>query len=126
MLQSGRVVRRREGCIPGGRLPAHEAFTVGLFGCLARTPAALVGVALADAVGDRRTQNIPGTTDEYPNWRMPLCNGDGEAVLLEDLPEVGLVEAVVNAAKGARLVPARLLLGSPPVALTASQRPDYV
>ena len=36
------------------------------------------GVSLADAVGDRRPQNLPGTTDEYPNWRVPLCDGDGD------------------------------------------------
>ena len=42
-------------------------------------------MALTDAVGDRRPQNLPGTTDQYPNWRVPLCDGDGRAVLLEDL-----------------------------------------
>jgi 4-alpha-glucanotransferase len=42
-------------------------------------------VSLADAVGDRRPQNLPGTTDQYPNWRVPLCDGEGRAVLLEDL-----------------------------------------
>ena len=51
-----------------------------------QTPSALLGVALADAVGERRTQNQPGTADEYPNWRIPLCGPDGEAVLLDDLP----------------------------------------
>jgi 4-alpha-glucanotransferase len=45
----------------------------------------LIGVALTDAVGDRRPQNLPGTTDQYPNWRIPLCDGQGRAVLLEDL-----------------------------------------
>jgi len=42
-------------------------------------------VSLADAAGDRRPQNLPGTTDQYPNWRVPLCDGEGQAVLLEDL-----------------------------------------
>jgi 4-alpha-glucanotransferase len=23
-------------------------------------------------VGDRRQPNLPGTTDEYPNWRLPI------------------------------------------------------
>ena len=32
----------------------------------------LLALSLADAVGDVRTQNQPGTTDEYPNWRVPL------------------------------------------------------
>ena len=36
------------------------------------TPARLLVVSLTDAVGDRRTQNQPGTIDEYPNWRVPL------------------------------------------------------
>jgi 4-alpha-glucanotransferase len=40
---------------------------------------------LTDAVGDRRTQNQPGTTDEYPNWRIPLTGPDGRPVLLEDV-----------------------------------------
>jgi 4-alpha-glucanotransferase len=87
---------------PGQALTAHD-MAVAMYGYLGLTPSLMVGIALVDAVGDRRTQNIPGTTDEYPNWRMPLCNGDGEAVLLEDLPEIPLIEAVVNAAKGTRL-----------------------
>ena len=51
-----------------------------------QTPSVLIGVALADAVGERRTQNQPGTGDEYPNWRIPLCGPDGQAILLDDLP----------------------------------------
>jgi 4-alpha-glucanotransferase len=49
------------------------------------TPSRLLGLALTDAVGDRRTQNQPGTLDEYPNWRVPLTGPDGELVLLEDV-----------------------------------------
>ena len=52
---------------------------------LVRTPAKLVGIALADATGDRRTINQPGTYDEYPNWRLPLSDGVGRPVLLEDV-----------------------------------------
>ena len=29
---------------------------------------------------------MPGTVDEYPNWRIPLAGPDGQPVLLEDLP----------------------------------------
>ncbi len=50
---------------------------------LALTPARLLCVALTDAVGDRRTQNQPGTTDEYPNWRVPLAGPDGVPLPLE-------------------------------------------
>ncbi|MEC5198623.1 4-alpha-glucanotransferase [Arthrobacter sp. PL16] len=52
---------------------------------IAETPSVLLGVALADAVGERRTQNQPGTNDEYPNWQIPLADADGRAVLVEDL-----------------------------------------
>jgi 4-alpha-glucanotransferase len=54
-----------------------------LHGYLTLTPARLLCVALTDAVGDRRTQNQPGTTDEYPNWRVPLAGPDGVPIPLE-------------------------------------------
>jgi 4-alpha-glucanotransferase len=62
-----------------------ERVILALYRYLGRTPSRLLGVALTDAVGDRRTQNQPGTTDEYPNWRVPLTGPDGRAVLLEDV-----------------------------------------
>jgi 4-alpha-glucanotransferase len=52
---------------------------------LGRTPSRLLAISLADAVGDRRTQNLPGTTDEYPNWRVPLTGPDGQPVTLENV-----------------------------------------
>lgn len=52
---------------------------------LTRTPSRLLGVSLSDAVGDRRAQNQPGTSSEYPNWKLPLTDGSGLPVLLEDL-----------------------------------------
>jgi 4-alpha-glucanotransferase len=76
----------REGVLPGGATPSGEQFTAALYAYLARTPAVLIGVSLADAAGERRPQNVPGTTDEYPNWRIPLTDGAGDPVLLEDLP----------------------------------------
>ena len=76
------------------------AFTVALYGYLARTPSALIGVALADAVGDRRQQNLPGTISEYPNWRIPLCDEEGRPVLLEELPAHPGLRAIVTALRG--------------------------
>ena len=52
---------------------------------LLATPSRLRCLSLTDAVGERRTQNQPGTKDEYPNWRVPLGGPDGEPVLLEDV-----------------------------------------
>ena len=77
------LVRDRGLLDPG----ADEQSTVeALHRYLALSPSLMVGVSLVDAVGDRRTQNQPGTSDEYPNWRMPLTGPDGEVVLLDDLP----------------------------------------
>ncbi|WP_235779763.1 4-alpha-glucanotransferase [Sinomonas notoginsengisoli] len=56
-----------------------------LYALTALTPSSLLGVALVDAVGERQTQNQPGTHREHPNWRIPLTGPDGQAVLLEDL-----------------------------------------
>jgi 4-alpha-glucanotransferase len=55
---------------------------------------------VADAAGERRPQNIPGTVDEYPNWRIPLTGADGRPVLLDDLPAHAGVLAVARAVSG--------------------------
>ena len=52
---------------------------------LARTPCLLVAANLPDAVGDRRQPNMPGTTDAYPNWRLPVAGADGSPRALEDV-----------------------------------------
>jgi 4-alpha-glucanotransferase len=68
-----------------GSTDHDDEIVTALHDFLTRTPARLIGVSLADAVGERRTQNQPGTTDEYPNWRVPLAGRDGKPVLLDDL-----------------------------------------
>jgi 4-alpha-glucanotransferase len=94
--------------------PDPAEFTVALYAYLARTPAALVGISLADAVGERRPQNLPGTITQYPNWCVPLGDGDERPVLLEDLaahPGVRAVAEAVSRPLGGRVpgsaVPAR-------------------
>jgi hypothetical protein len=73
---------------------------IALYAYLTRTSAMLVGVSLAEAAGERRPQNLPGTVDEYPNWRIPLAGSDGVPVLLEDLPAHPGVRAVAKAVSG--------------------------
>jgi 4-alpha-glucanotransferase len=89
-----------QGLVSRGRRPDPDEFTAALYGYLARTPALLVGISLAEAVGERRSQNMPGTTDEYPNWKVPLCGASGAPVLLEDLPDVPVLRATVRAVTG--------------------------
>lgn len=62
-----------------------DTIVLALYRYLGRTPSRLLALSLTDAVGDRRTQNQPGTTDEYPNWRVPLAGPDGQTLLLEDV-----------------------------------------
>ncbi|MDQ1658420.1 MAG: 4-alpha-glucanotransferase [Cryptosporangiaceae bacterium] len=80
------------GLRPGSEQEAIEA----MHRYLTLTPARLIGVSLPDAVGDRRPQNLPGTSTEYPNWCVPLTDGDGEPVLLGDLSAHPQVKALVK------------------------------
>jgi 4-alpha-glucanotransferase len=75
-------LRRRGLLAPGA---GEEETVAALHRYLILSPARLLGVALTDAVGDRRTQNQPGTADEYPNWRVPLSAPDGRVLLLDDV-----------------------------------------
>ncbi|MFE9640104.1 4-alpha-glucanotransferase [Nocardiopsis alba] len=61
------------------------AVVAAMHAYLKATPARMLGVALTDVVGERRMQNQPGTSTEYPNWRIPLTSGEGEPVLVDEL-----------------------------------------
>ena len=56
-----------------------------LYRGLKGSPCKLMAASIVDAVGEKRTQNQPGTCNEYPNWRIPLADGDGNVVPLEEL-----------------------------------------
>jgi len=64
-----------------------EVFGLALHQALAASPARLLGVSLPDVFGDRRAQNQPGTDREYPNWCVPITDGHGQAVTIDDLFE---------------------------------------
>lgn len=65
--------------------PSERELVEALHRYIMGTPAVLLGVSLADAVGERRAQNQPGTDQEYPNWKVPLGDSSGNVVLIEDL-----------------------------------------
>ncbi|MFD3354884.1 4-alpha-glucanotransferase [Streptomyces fradiae] len=73
------------GLLEEGAARDEEAEIRAVYRFLRRTPARMTGVWLPDAVGDRRPQNLPGTSDQYPNWRLPIAGADGRPVTLEDL-----------------------------------------
>ncbi|GAA1433624.1 4-alpha-glucanotransferase [Microlunatus lacustris] len=73
----------RAGMMSAGA--GEEEMIEALHRFLTLTPSRLLCVALTDLVGDRQAQNQPGTTDEYPNWRVPLTGPTGEPLSLEDV-----------------------------------------
>ena len=78
-------VLREEGLLePGADL---EATVIALHRHLARTPSMLLGVSLVDCVGERRIQNQPGTDEEYPNWRIPLADPDGQVIGVDEIAD---------------------------------------
>lgn len=90
---------RAEGLL--GEDPDRDELVVAMHAFLARTPSLLVAAGLGDALGDPRQPNLPGTIDEYPNWRLPIAAPTDEGlrpVLLDELydhPGVGrLTEAL--------------------------------
>jgi len=86
-----------------------EKIVLAMHRMLSWTPSKVLNAALVDAVGDRRTQNQPGTIDEYPNWRVPLSSPEGEPMLLEDVfgsERANRLAAVMN---GFEQLPARRL-----------------
>ncbi len=76
-----------------------EQIVLGLYRFICASPSKVLNVALTDAVGDRLTQNQPGTIDEYPNWRIPLSGPDGQPIGLEQVyasPRPMRMAAVMN------------------------------
>ncbi len=95
-----RALLRDRGLYEDGDAVADEV--VALYRLAAASPARLLGVNMPDLTGDRRIQNQPGTDREYPNWSVPLGDGDGQPVLLEQLADSPLVAQIVAAITSTR------------------------
>ncbi|GAA1487019.1 4-alpha-glucanotransferase [Brachybacterium fresconis] len=76
---------REEGLLESGA--DLETTVIALHRHLACTPSMLLGVSLVDCVGERRIQNQPGTDEEYPNWRIPLADADGQVIGVDEIAE---------------------------------------
>ncbi|MCL2802784.1 MAG: 4-alpha-glucanotransferase [Micrococcales bacterium] len=74
-----------EGFLEDREQDDDPSVVLALHKMLRSMPSVLLGVSLADMVGDRRSQNVPGTDREYPNWSVPLADAEGQAVFLEEL-----------------------------------------
>ncbi|MHC3451993.1 4-alpha-glucanotransferase [Streptomyces prasinus] len=89
-----------DGTVPvrtdGTAATEEEARIQAVHRYLLRTPARMIGVWLPDGVGDRRPQNLPGTWDQYPNWRLPVADAQGRPVTLEDLTASPRLRALLD------------------------------
>jgi len=84
-----------------GSDPTEEELLEALTAAVAATPSQVVLAAPGDVIGDLQQPNLPGTTDEYPNWRLPIADTPGNTLLLDDLladPRVDRLAAVLAAA----------------------------
>ncbi|WP_329317681.1 4-alpha-glucanotransferase [Streptomyces sp. NBC_01262] len=94
----------RLGLLPEGT-GDEEAVVKALHRFLTATPARMLGVWLPDAVGDRRPQNLPGTWDQYPNWRLPIAGADGRPVTLEQLAASARLHALAEEVRAGLAAP---------------------
>jgi 4-alpha-glucanotransferase len=69
---------------------SNEELVTAMHALLARTPCRLVLASPYDVLGEVRQPNLPGTVDEYPNWRIPL------PLTLEELIHDDRARAVVD------------------------------
>ena len=81
-------------------VPGHEQEIVeAMHRMLTATPSVLRQAAIVDGTGQHATVNQPGTSDQYPNWRIPLVDGDGRLVHTEEVfsnPRVLSLSAVMR------------------------------
>lgn len=68
---------RAEGFLPAadaepGSEPDEAAIILALHRFLAATPSRLKLISPYDVIAEPRQPNLPGTIDEYPNWRLSL------------------------------------------------------
>ena len=82
-----------------GLLPAdadETALVIALHRLLATAASRLLLTSPQDALGEPRQPNLPGTVDEYPNWRIPL------PLEVDDLLADPTLQAAVDALRDAR------------------------
>jgi 4-alpha-glucanotransferase len=87
---------RAQGLL-GADEPDENTIIVAMHRFLASTPSRLKLISPYDVIAETRQPNLPGTVDEYPNWRLPL------PVTLEQLkadPRVAEVTAAFRADDG--------------------------
>lgn len=88
------VALSEHGLMPAD--PTEENLVVALHRLLATAASRLLLTSPQDALGEVRQPNLPGTVDEYPNWRIPL------PVSVDALVSDDRVNAAIDALREAR------------------------
>ncbi|GAA3824214.1 4-alpha-glucanotransferase [Streptomyces coacervatus] len=86
----------------GHGVSEEEAEIQAVHRFLLRTPSRMLGIWLPDTVGDRRPQNLPGTWDQYPNWRLPIADAESRPVTLEELAGSPRLHALIDVLRPVR------------------------
>jgi 4-alpha-glucanotransferase len=86
---------REQGLVSGDD-PGEDQIVVAMHALLARSRSRLVLISPYDVIGETRQPNLPGTVDQYPNWRLPLPES------LEELRDDPRVRVVVDELRLAR------------------------
>ena len=86
---------REQGLVSGDD-PGEDQLVVAMHALLARSRARLALVSPYDVVGEERQPNLPGTVDQYPNWKLPL------PLSLEELRDDPRVRVVTDELRLAR------------------------
>ncbi|MEU4554412.1 4-alpha-glucanotransferase [Micromonospora violae] len=99
--------------------PDDSEVVVAMHAALAASPTRLLGVSLYDVLGEVRQPNMPGTVDEYPNWRLPLPLSVAQ---IRADPRVGRIVDLLNAARPHAARPGPAEAAPPPGQLSQSKR----
>ncbi len=86
---------REEGLVSGDH-PGDDQLVVAMHALLGRSRSRLVLISPYDVIAEVRQPNLPGTVDQYPNWRLPLPES------LEELRDDPRVRVVVDELRLAR------------------------
>ena len=78
---------REQGLVSGDD-PGEDQLVTAMHALLGRARSRLVLISPYDVVGETRQPNLPGTVDQYPNWRLPLPESLEE---LRDDPRVRVI-----------------------------------
>jgi 4-alpha-glucanotransferase len=82
------AARLRADAEAGGTLAVYDLLMPAVYRFLSKTPSVLSVVAIEDVLGEVEAINVPGTTDQHPNWRRK------HIATLEEIERKGLLEKI--------------------------------